>query len=208
MNTRDESAASDVSEQTEQVQPGSEQSKNSTAEPSFADALLRTAIEDGHVIGPQPKADAEDKAEPEEIKPAETETVPKAEPEVEVEAEPEAKPEAKKGEKLVPLAEVLEERAKKNRARERAEKAEALVAQFQAQLAHSVAPQPTEDNPFIDVQDINKLDSLERSYEKTIDLADENPDGAVDVVIGRDKDGREIRKDFSPEELVAFAEKS
>lgn len=210
MTVQGEPAASDVSEQTEQVQPGSEQLTSSTAEPSFADALLRTAIEDGHVIGPQPKADADDKAEPEEIKPSEAETVTKAEPEVEVEAEPEAKPEAKKGDEWPPSAKerVAEETAKRKRANERAEKAEALVAQFQAQLAHSVAPQPTEDNPFLDVQDINKLDSLERSYEKTIDLADENPDGAVDVVIGRDKDGKEIRKDFTPEELVVLRKKA
>jgi hypothetical protein len=167
-------------------------------------------IEDGHELGNvPPKAGTELEIEPEATA-EEMGIIPEAEPEVEVEAEPEAKPGAKKGDEWPSSAKerVAEETAKRKRANERAEKAEALVAQFQAQLAQSVAPQPTEDNPFLDVQDINKLDALQQSYEKTIDLADENPEGAVDVVIGRDSSGREVRKDFTPEELAHLRKKA
>jgi len=32
-------------------------------------------------------------------------------------------------------------------------------------------------------------------------LADENPDGAVDIVVGR-RDGKDVKEDFTPEQLL------
>ncbi len=204
-------AASDETEQTEPVEKATEQQTEITAVvTSFEDALLKAAVEDGHTIGP-PKAETEAEAKPEEPgteTESEPETVAESETDDDAETE-EEKPSAKKDKWPESASKrVAEETAKRKRANERADKAEALAAQFQAQLTQTVAPRPTEDNPFGDVQDVNALDRLERSYEKTMDLADENPDGAVDVVIGRGTDGKEIRKDFTPEELVILRKKA
>jgi len=106
------------------------------------------------------------------------------------------------------LREVLAERDKKKRERERAEKAEAEAAELKIALQQSVAPRPTDDDPFRDIIDAGHLDRLEASYEKAIELADENPDGAVDVVVGRKPDGTEIRQDFTPEKLAEVKRKA
>jgi hypothetical protein len=199
-------AASDVSEQTEPESKATEQTTESLGT-SFQDVLLRAAVEDGHELGnvpPKAETEPEPEAEPKETEPAETES------ETETKTETEVQPAAKKDDVWPESAKkrVAEEAEKRRRAIERADKAEQLAQQYQAQLAQTVAPQPTEDNPFLDVQDINKLDALQQSYEKTIDLADENPEGAVDVVIGRDSSGREVRKDFTPEELAHLRKKA
>ena len=209
MNDQVDPAASDVSEQTEPVSKATEQTTESI-EPSLQDALLQVAREEGHQLGIEPPK-AEDEPELPLEKPEETESEPETEPEEKTDDDKEEeKPEAKKGDVWPDSAKqrVAEETAKRKRANERADQAEARAAQYQAQLAQTVAPRPTEDNPFLDIQDPNALDRLERSYEKTIDLADENPDGAVDVFVGRDRDGKEIRRDFTPEELVVLRKKA
>lgn len=206
------SGAVDAITETESAKDSEQTKAESTAEPSFEDVLLKAAVDDGHVVGEQPKEEAEPETDPEETKTEETsesDDESKVEEKSDDEKEKEEQPAAKKDEWPPSAKErVAEETAKRKRANERADKAEALVAQYQAQLAQTVAPKPTEDNPFADIQDVNALDNLERSYEKTIDLADENPDGAIDVVIGRDKDGKEIRRDFTPEELVNLRKKA
>jgi hypothetical protein len=195
--------ATGTSEDTESV------IEQATEQPTdYAIELLRLASQDGIPVGevPEPK----DETQTTEVEAPATE--PEAEPETEEETdEPEEKPAAEKKDDVWPesaKARVAEEAAKRRRANERADKAEALAAQYQAQLAKVAAPQPTEDNPFGDIQDATALERLERSYEKTIDLADENPDGAVDVVVGKKSDGTEIRRDFTPEELVVMRKKA
>jgi outer membrane biosynthesis protein TonB len=195
-------AASDVSEQPETETTVTEQP--TTESKSFGSDLMQIAAEMGHDLGdtPPPKAEAPPEPEPEpevEEEPSETE---------ETKTEEEVKPEATKGDKLVPLREVLAEREKKKRANERAEQAEAHAAALQAQLHQAVAPTPTEDDPFKDINDFAALDRLERSYEKAVDLADENPEGAVEVVVGRDANGQPIKRDFAPEELVSMRKKA
>jgi len=200
-------AASDVSEQPEPETQATEQT--TTESTSFGSDLLKLAEEMGHQVTdtPPPKTESITDA------PAETETKEEEATETEAESDedeekPEDKPEAAKGDKLVPLREVLAEREKKKRANERAEQAEAYAAQLQAQLQQAAVPQPTEDDPFKDVNDFAALDRLERSYEKAVDLADENPEGAVEVVVGKDATGQPIKRDFPPEELAAMRKKA
>jgi hypothetical protein len=192
-----------VSEQPEPETTGTEQS--TTESTGLGTDLLKIAAEMGHDIGdtPPPKVEATPEAEPEPEAPEE-----ESETDTEPETEEEEKPEAKKGDKLVPLREVLEEREKKKRANARAEAAEQQAALLQSQLQNAVAPQPTEDDPFKDINDFAALDRLERSYEKAVDLADENPDGAADVVVGRDANGQPLKRDFAAEELVAMRKKA
>ena len=202
MSAEDQSAAPDATGQNEPETTGTEQP--TTDSKTLGTDLLQIAAEMGHDIGltpPKAEAKPEPEAEPEpevEEEPSETE-----EPETEEEVKPPAK-----GDKLVPLRELMEERDKKRRANERAEKAEALAAQVQAQLQQAVAPQPTEDDPFKDINDFAALDRLEKSYEKAVDLADENPEGAEGVVVGRDNTGQPVRRDFEAAELVAMRKKA
>jgi hypothetical protein len=202
VSAEDQSAAPDATGQNEPETTGTEQP--TTDSKTLGTDLLQIAAEMGHDIGLEPpKAEAkpEPEAEPEpevEEEPSETE-----EPETEEEVKP-----AAKGDKLVPLREVLEEREKKKRANARAEAAEQQAAQLQAQLQQVVSPQPTEDDPFKDINDFAALDRLEKSYEKAVDLADENPEGAEGVVVGRDNTGQPVRRDFEAAELVAMRKKA
>lgn len=219
MNTQDESAAPDVSGQTEPVKQATEQTTEKQPL-SYAQQLLAEAEAEGYEVGPpQPKAEAEPEPEAEPEKPESEEVLPETGDKPETEEKPEEPKEeeseeekvaAKKGDEWPDSAKqrVAEETAKRKRANDRADKAEALAMQLQQQLAQASAPVPTEDNPFIDVQDVNTLDRLERSYEKTIDLADENPEGAEDILVGRNPDGSEIRKDFTAEQLSMLKRKA
>lgn len=214
MNAQDDAGAMDVSKETE---PEKEATEQETTESEFQDTLLKLAEEEGHAIGDKPPEDKPESisAEPEETEeevPEEAEGVPEgtdSETEEEEKPEEELKPAAKKGDEWPTSAKVrvAEETAKRKRANERADKAEAAALALQAQLQKVVAPQPTEDNPFLDINDPSALERLERSYEKAIDLADENPDGAVDVVVGIEN-GQEKRRDFTPEELTVMRRKA
>lgn len=208
MSDQVDPAASDETEQTEPETQATEQT--TTESTSFGSDLLKLAEEMGHQISDAPLAKPESATEtpPAETEPAAEETETETETDEETEKPEEAKPETVKGDKLVPLREVLAEREKKKRANERAEQAEAYAAQLQAQLQQVAVPQPTEDDPFRDVNDFAALDRLERSYEKAVDLADENPEGAIEVVVGKDATGQPIKRDFPPEELAAMRKKA
>jgi len=223
VNTQDESAASDVSEQTEPEVKGAEQTESESKPTSFAAALEKAAIEEGHTIGDEPpKAESEaetetevesEKSEPEE-KESETETKPETEEkteETEEEEQPELKPAAKKGDEWPESAKVrvAEEAAKRRRAVDRADKAEARALELEQQLAKAIAPQPTEDNRFIDVQDLAQLDGIERELEKSLDLAEENPDAIVEKVVEleKKKSGIDLLEKYTPEQILAFTKR-
>jgi hypothetical protein len=200
VSAEDQTAVPDAPDKTE---PETQVSEQETEQGTFVAELLKSAAEEGHDIGLKPPTPAEP--------PKAEETEPETETETETEDEPDEEEKEQptdKSEKLVPLREVMEERAKKKRANERADAAEAQAAQLQAQLQAIGTPQPTEDDPFKDINDMAALDRLERSYEKAIDLADDNPDGAVDVVVGRDVDGKPLKRDFEPAELLVMRKKA
>jgi hypothetical protein len=216
MKSEESDTATGTSDETEPI-AGTEQTESESEPTSFEQALLRAAKEEGHTIGDEPpKAEASEaekvsgeSEEPEAEAASEPETEPETEEKSE-EPEEEEKPAAKKeGEKLVPLSEVLKERAKKTRAREAADAAELRVRELEQQLQKAIAPVPTEDNPFIDIQDVPSLDKLERSYESTIDLVDENierarEEGNVEVPVGTNPDGTQKIRAFSAEQLSAL----
>jgi hypothetical protein len=218
VNTQDESAASDVSEQTEPI-AGAEQTESESKPTSFADALLKAAKEEGHTIGDEPEP-AETEPEGELLEPKTEDETPETEiapaikeetEEPEEEEKAELKPAAKKGDEWPESAKVrvAEEAAKRRRAIDRADKAEALAQQLQEQLAQAVAPRPTEDNRFIDVQDITRLDSIERELEKSLDLADENPNALVEKVVEleKEKSGVDLLEKYTPEQILAFTKR-
>lgn len=227
MNAQTESAASDATEQTELESEATEQVIESTGS-SFQDELLKTARESGHTIGDEPP---KEEAEPETESPegitevTEPETEPDAEgvPEGKDAEEPvkEEKPERKsiaeqiadakaKGEKPAwYLTRIAEEAEKKRTANERAEKAEAKVRETEAKLAQSMRPIPTEDDPFLDIQKSSDLDILEKSYEKTIELAVLNPEGLVEQIVEQSKkrSGKDPLEEHTPEQLVEITKR-
>lgn len=205
---------------TEQSKPDEQRSSQFTAD------LLRAAQEDGHSIGFEaPKAETEDEPNPDDEQP-EPEAEPAEEPtETEEPAEPEptapegAEPasideqiaayKAKSEKPPWYLVRISEETAKRKERTERAERAEARAQEaesrakeLESQLAGATAPPPTEANPFSDVYDPTQLSKLESQYERILEFAEKNRDGAEDVLVGRNKDGSDIRKDLTPEEIA------
>jgi hypothetical protein len=205
MSAEDQPAASDAPSETESQEQTTEQ-----ADSSFAQALTGLAADMGYEVGDAPKEQPAEPEEPEvtEVKAEETETETEAETEEETETpEDKTEEEKPKGDKLVPLREVLEEREKKKRANERADNAEALVQQLQSQLANNVGPRPTEADPFIDVQDTLALDRLERSYDNVLEMVDTSPDSLVQHAVEAEKkaSGKDLLESLTPEQIVAMA---
>lgn len=200
MSAEDQSAAPDAPGETESHDEATEQQDS-----SFADALVQIASESGHEIG-----DVEVAEKSPETEEADIPSVEETETEEETAETPEDKDDEKpKGDKLVPLSEVLEERAKKKRANERADNAEAQLQALQSQLANTVGPRPTEADPFIDVQDTTALDRLERSYDNVLEMADTSPDSLVEQAVEAEKknSGKDLLERFTPEQIVAMAKR-
>jgi hypothetical protein len=79
-------------------------------------------------------------------------------------------------------------------------KAEELYAQLQAVPA--AAPQPTEEDPLADVVDPQGLQRAKKQFWDMLQFAEENPDGADSVPIGRDANGNQILMDYSRKDIV------
>ena len=107
---------------------------------------------------------------------------------------------------------------KRKREERTAERDKALAAKAQAeaeaarlkgelealnqQLAQASRPAPTPNDPLADVYDEASLRRAEAQFEEVIELAEKNPDGAYDVVVGKNPDGSEKKRDFTRDELI------
>jgi hypothetical protein len=183
---------------------------------SFESTLLKLASDQGLMAPPkdaleQPVADEPPVREEQEGEPEDTETTetPAEGEDLKDEEEEEQKPADDKLSKLVPLREVIEERNKKQRANERAERVEAELATAKAQLAEAQrqlsqasGPMPTPDSPLIDIQEPVVLDRLERVYEllEEVDVDNVNEDGTVTVPSAIGQDGKVIYAKIDPEQ--------
>jgi hypothetical protein len=225
MATQNESAASDVSEQPA---PQGEVEQKESQSSSLADSLLNIAKAEGYDVGDVPARKPEAIAS-EETPPPEGEDATEDEQEAE-EQEAEIKPaatehksieaqiaEAKaKGEKPAwYLTRIAEESEKRRRANSDAEtlKADLQAARqeaqaYQQQLQQASAPRPTPQAPLVDIFDEPSLQRVEQSYEKILEFAELNRDGATDVVVGKDKAGNPIKQDFTPEEVAQLRVKA
>jgi hypothetical protein len=79
----------------------------------------------------------------------------------------------------------------------------AVAQQLQAQLQQA-ANQPTPEEPLRDVTDFGQLQYVKTINENLEDFCEANPDGADNVVIGRDEKGQEISRDYTAEEIRAM----
>jgi len=84
---------------------------------------------------------------------------------------------------------------------QRAQQLETVVQQLQGQVQQAAAP-PTRDDPLRDVYDPQTLAQTVRVNEELEDWCDRNRDGVSNVLVGRDTQGNEVRKDYSAEEIA------
>lgn len=205
MNALDDAEGTGESEQSAPTEAQEQITPKEREEESFIAQALRAAKEAGHDIGnfklpeaveekpviePTASADADTETLEQEVQPEDAEVDTDAAPKEELEKD-----------KKVPLSALLEERQKKSTYKTRAEKAEIRVQELEQAVAKATAPRPTEQNPFSDIYDETGLKDLEASYEDTLRFAETHRDGAQDVLVGQNKDGSEIRRDFTSEEI-------
>jgi hypothetical protein len=218
--------ATDVSDESGPSE-ATEQTKSTEQNLSFAEELLSDAQAEGIDIGDAklPEATAETAAEPEtKTEESEPDTEVKAESEEQT-AEPEtddksiegqiAKAKAKGVKPEWYYTRLSEEIGKRKERTEDLRKAEARlrdteaeVQRLQGMVAQSSVPAPTTQNPMADIYDEPALQRLEGTYEKILEFAEKNRDGAENVIVGKDKDGNEIRKDFTPDEIAEMRYKA
>ena len=99
-------------------------------------------------------------------------------------------------------------------ARETAER----IATEQNQLARQLHEQlqnagqrratPTAADPLADVMTPQDLQSAVNDYEELLEFAELHPDGATDLVVGKDADGNPVKRDYSVQEIAAMKAKA
>ena len=171
---------------------------------SLQDMLLGVAKDEGYTVQGEPPA--EPVKETPEVEPVH-EPIPEPEPEEELgEPEPVAAED-----KLVPLRDVVEERAKKRRANERAEKAEAEMVQarnrimeLERALVQAAAPKPNRNEPVVDIQDLGILEGFTSEYREIIATDPReavNEDGTIRCPAGRDANGQRKYQNLEREDF-------
>jgi hypothetical protein len=152
----------------------------------------------------------------EETEPSTTKEEETAEEEKETETEGEEKeekpePEAKVSKEWPDSAKirVAEETAKRKQRTEERDKAIAEKTALQekleaaeAQLANATRPVATQRDPLFDVVDAKTLNERKQDYETLLEFCKTHRDGGIDIVIGKDKDGKEITQDFTAQEIA------
>lgn len=87
----------------------------------------------------------------------------------------------------------------------RAEMAERQAQQLQAQLqdlATRPPTMPTPQDPLVNVRNGQQLGVAMRDNEQLLEFATLNPDGLANVLVGREANGQEIRKDYTADEMA------
>jgi hypothetical protein len=146
-----------------------------------------------------PEKPEEEPEQEEQPEPEETEEQPAEPVAAEAEGEEEHVPENWSASAKARVAE--EARKRRERTAERDQwKAEAEKLAAQLQQATSLQLQPTKQ--LSEVVDRQSLTAAENHWKEIRRFARTNPDGADDVLVGKDANGDEIRKDYSREEII------
>jgi len=94
--------------------------------------------------------------------------------------------------------------------KQEAQKNALIAQQLHAQLQSASVPRPTEEQPLSDITDLGQLQYVKQINEQLEEFCDKHPNGAEDVVMGYDPQGKEILKDFTAEQIgerKAFAKR-
>jgi len=90
--------------------------------------------------------------------------------------------------------------AGETKATKRAEAAEAKLAELSKRQPVRVTPTP--QDPLADVNTIEELDQEEKGLEDLLEWATRNPNGLQDVLLRKNPDGSEIRRDYTAEQMA------
>ena len=80
--------------------------------------------------------------------------------------------------------------------------AQELHQQLQQNAGRAAGPAPTQQDPLANVLNPQELARAEAQYEEILEFAETHPEGAEQVLAGKDANGNEIRKDYTPEEII------
>jgi hypothetical protein len=96
-------------------------------------------------------------------------------------------------------ARVAQEAEKRRKWKATAEQLQAQVqeAQGKAPVTTVVTPQ----DPLADILDLQTLAQKQRDWQEIMDFVEDNPDGAYDVVTGKDAQGNDVRRDYSADQI-------
>jgi hypothetical protein len=108
-------------------------------------------------------------------------------------------------------ARVAEESAKRKEWRKKAESGEEVRGKQAAKIAElsqrlqqqrpvQIAPGTT-TGALDDVEDVQQLPQIEKDATELLNFCDRYPQGVDEVLIGRDKEGNEIRRSYTPEQI-------
>jgi hypothetical protein len=89
---------------------------------------------------------------------------------------------------------------------EKRRKWKATAEQLQTQLQETKGKAPvatvvTPEDPLANIMDLQTLVQKQRVWQEILDFAEDNPDGAYDVLTGKDAQGNDVRQDYSADQL-------
>ena len=212
MDQAQSAAGTGEAEQTTPTQPSALAKAEPSVEPEKLTPLQEAVRKELGIEVPKseepPKEEPKEEEPGEEPEPGPEEEQPAEEPPAAAEAEAEAETEEHE-EAEVPenwprtaKARVAEEaRKRRERTKERDELA-ATVQTLQAQLQQATTAQLQPTKTLSEVVDRQSLAAAEAHWKEIRRFARTNPDGAYDVLIGKDANGNEQRKDYTREEII------
>jgi hypothetical protein len=143
---------------------------------------------------PEPAEQPEPEPEPEEVPP----TAAEAEAETEEQQVPGDWPATAK-------ARVAEEARKRRERTEERDRWKAEAERLNAQLQEATTLQLRPTKALSEVVDRQSLAAAENHWKEIRRFARTNPDGAYDVLVGKDEQGNEIRQDFPKEKIIQMS---
>ena len=209
MNEAQSAAGTGEAEQT--TQPT--ESEQKPMSPLRAELRRQMGLEAPPVLRPQGEPPEEPKAEAIEEQPTETaaeETVPAEESPAEIAAEAPA-PVEDEGEEVpdnwpkTAKVRIAEESRKRRERTEELAKWKSTAEQLYNQLQQATTKQLEPSLKLDEVVDKQSLATAEKHWKEIRRFARTHPDGADDVLVGKDADGNEIRRDYTREECIQMS---
>jgi len=169
---------------------------------------VRKGLQVPEDIAPAPKEEPKPKDEPEEQPEEQPEEEPAEEPAEGPQEETPATEEAEHEEEVpedwpkTAKARVAEEAKKRRDRTTERDQWKATAEKLYAQLQQAPGPQLQPTTRLNEVVDRQSLETAEDHWKQIRRFARTHPDGADDVLIGKDAEGNEVRRDYSREEII------
>lgn len=148
---------------------------------------------------PEEEAEPEEEQQPEEEQPEEGAAPPAAE--AEEDHVPEEWPQSAK-------ARVQQEAEKRRKWKATAEQLQGELNQARGGQPQPVTVAPSVADPLANVLDMATLAQVQADWQEILDFTEDNPDGAYDVLTGKDAQGNEKRRDYSADDIKEMRRKA